>query len=166
MAMLLIKNASGNVQFLFFYITWTKFKVSFQSQNSHHRASQISIRFRNPKSILHFNIPSLQHLPFSTRGYFFLLSNNILNFPQIKCLVYRLYSLRKKTVKEEYVIVTIIFTSLKNQIKTISKKSSYMFPFRKYKNIAKVYTFLEMDLFTVSSFSLKKFQLCGSSINH
>ena len=25
---------------------------------------------------------------------------------------------------------------------------------------------LEMDLFTVSNFSLKKFQLCGSNINH
>ena len=40
------------------------------------------------------------------------------------------------------------------------------FPFRKFKNITKVSFFSEMDLFTVSSFSFKKIQLCGSSINH
>ena len=40
------------------------------------------------------------------------------------------------------------------------------FPFSKYKNITKVATILEMDLFTVSSFSVIKFQLCVSSINH
>ena len=52
--MLLLINASRSVQFLFFYITSAKFRVNFQSQNSHHRASQISMRFRSPKSIFHF----------------------------------------------------------------------------------------------------------------
>ena len=60
MAMLLIINVSRSVQFLFFYITRTKFRVSFQSQNSHHRASQISMTSRIPKSIFHFiNIISI-----------------------------------------------------------------------------------------------------------
>ena len=52
--MLLLINASRSVQFLFFYITSAKFRVNFQSQNSHHRASQISMSFRSPKSIFHF----------------------------------------------------------------------------------------------------------------
>ena len=56
MAMLLLINASRNIQFFFFYITWTTFAVSFQSQNLHNRASQISMNFRNPKSIFHLNI--------------------------------------------------------------------------------------------------------------
>ena len=54
MALLLLINASRNLQFLFFYITWRKLRVSFQSQNSLHEAPQISIRFRNPNSIFHF----------------------------------------------------------------------------------------------------------------
>ena len=54
MAMLLLINASRNLKFLFFYITWAKFRVSFQSQNSHHWASRISMNFRNPKKIFHF----------------------------------------------------------------------------------------------------------------
>ena len=54
MALLLLINASRNLQFLFFYITWRKLRVSFQSQNSLHEAPQISIRFRNSNSIFHF----------------------------------------------------------------------------------------------------------------
>ena len=55
MVMFLLINASRDIHFFFFYITWTKLAVSFQSQNSHNRASQISMNFRNPKSIFHLN---------------------------------------------------------------------------------------------------------------
>ena len=53
-ARLLIINAFGNAQFLFFYIASTIFTVNFQSQHSRHKPSQISMSSRNPKSIFHF----------------------------------------------------------------------------------------------------------------
>ena len=39
---------------LFLLYNVNRIKVSFQSEKSHHRDSQISMSFRNPKSILHF----------------------------------------------------------------------------------------------------------------
>ena len=85
MAMFLLINASRNIQFFFFYITWTKFVVSFQSQNLHNRALQISMNFRNPKSIfipLKHKYPSQQHIPFSTKGYicYFFLFQTTFSF--------------------------------------------------------------------------------------
>ena len=79
MAMLLIINVSRNLQFLFFYITKTKFRISFQSQNSYHRASQNSMSFRNPKSIFHFiNIISIPATSASCKRIFLLF------FPTLK----------------------------------------------------------------------------------
>ena len=129
MAMLLLINASRNVQFLFFYVTWTKFRVSFQSRNSHHRASQISMSFRNPKCMFQFvnihshpkNIYLLAQkdifVIFSTfKKHFQFLTN------KMSCLETFLFVGKNvNSVKEEYVIVTIISTSWKIKKKSINK---------------------------------------------
>ena len=99
MAMLLIINVSRNVQLLFFYITRTKFGISFQSQKSHHRASQSSSSFQNPKSIFHF-INIIENHSSKIR-----LSNNIFNFLQIKCLAQRLCSFKRKLYRRNMLLL-------------------------------------------------------------
>ena len=65
------------------YNAWTKFRVSFHSQNFNELSkSKVNIP-------LYEHYTSQQHLPFSTRGYLlyiFPLSNNIFSFSQRKCL--------------------------------------------------------------------------------
>ena len=129
--MLLIINASRNVQFLFFYIAWIKFRLSFQSQNSHHRASQISMSFRNPKSIFHFiNIISIPATSAFLYKRIFLLSFSIFK-QHFQFLVNKVSCLEtlqfvKKIVNEKYCYCDFQF--VKNQIKQSINKVTCTFP--------------------------------------
>ena len=129
---MIIINASRNVQFLFFYITWAKFRVSFQSLNSHHRAPQVSMSFQNPNSIFHFiNIISIPATSaFYYRRIFSLFFSTFKQHFQflakeISCLE-NLHFV-EKTVKEEYVIVTIISTLWITRLKQLINKVTYIF---------------------------------------
>ena len=122
MAMLLLVNASRNVQFLFFYITWTglKFASNFAIFNELSK-SKVNI------SLCEHKYPSQQHLPFSTKGYTFVIFFHFQTTFSISCkqnvLLKDFPCSWKKNYKRGICYYYYNFHFVKNQIRTINKKS-------------------------------------------
>ena len=100
MAMLLIIDVSRNVQFMFFYITWTNFRVSFANELSKSQVNIPLYKHNVHASNICLLVQGDFFVIFSTfKQHFQFLANKVSCLDTLKFV--------EKFLKKEYVIVTI-----------------------------------------------------------